>query len=157
MTWPAPHALERAVDAGVVTLDGQRVRAAHPLLAAAAKRHAAEEETRNLHRGLAEVVADEQRRALHLALATLTPDEGLAARLDVAAMRAAARGGTRRAVDLASHALRLTPPESSDVDRVLARVGTSRTQARSNASPSCSATAWRRCRPGPLGWRRTRC
>ena len=115
-----PEALERAVDAGVVTIEGERVRAAHPLLAAAAKRHAAEVESRDLHRGLAEVVTDEQRRALHLALATLTPDEALAARLDAAATRAAARGATRLAVDLASHALRLTPPESSDVDRVLA-------------------------------------
>jgi DNA-binding CsgD family transcriptional regulator len=115
-----PAALDAAVAAGVVTVDGERVRAAHPLLAAAAKRQAAEDEQRELHRGLAEVVADEQRRALHLALATTVPDEDLAAGLDAAAARAAARGATRLAIDLAGHAWRLTSPERSDVDRVLA-------------------------------------
>ena len=115
-----PAALDDAVAAGVVTVDGERVRAAHPLLAAAVKRQAAEDDQRQLHRGLAEVVADEQRRALHLALATTVPDEDLAADLDLAAARAAARGATRLAIDLAAHAWRLTPPERPDVDRVLA-------------------------------------
>jgi len=114
-----PGAPQGAVDAGVVTIDGDRVRASHPLLAAAAKRNAAEEERRELHRAVAEIVTDEQRRSLHLALATLAPDEDLAARISAAAELAAARGATRRAVDLATHALRLTPPETSDVERVL--------------------------------------
>ena len=113
-------ALDAAVHAGVVTIEGERVRPAHPLLAAAAQRQAPEEEKRHLHRGLADVVADEQRRALHLALATTTPDEDLAVRIDAAAARAAARGATRLAIDLAGHAWRLTPPDVSDVDRVLA-------------------------------------
>ena len=115
-----PVALRAAVDAGVVTVEGERVRAAHPLLAAAAKRQARAEDAQELHRRLAEVVADEQRRALHLALATTEPDEELARRLDAAAARAAARGATRLAVDMGAHALRLTPPGTSDVDRVLA-------------------------------------
>ena len=59
-------------------------------------------------------------RALHLALATTGHDEALAARLDAATAAAAARGATRLAIDLAAHAWRLTPPEVSDVDRVLA-------------------------------------
>ena len=105
-----PVALRAAVDAGVVTVEGERVRAAHPLLAAAAKRQARAEDTQELHRRLAEVVADEQRRSLHLALATTEPDEELARRLDAAAARAAARGATRLAVDMGAHALRLTPP-----------------------------------------------
>ena len=50
-----------------------------------------------MHRRLAELVADEERRALHLALATDTPDEELAARIEKAAERAAARGATRLA------------------------------------------------------------
>ena len=115
-----PAALDAAVEAGVVTVEGERVRPAHPLLAAAAQRLAAEQEKRDLHRGLAEVVADEQRQALHLALATTAPDEELATRLDGAAARAAARGATRLAINLAGHAWRLTPPDVSDVDRVLA-------------------------------------
>ncbi|HYO33609.1 MAG TPA: LuxR family transcriptional regulator [Nocardioidaceae bacterium] len=108
-----PDGLERALEAGVVVRDDERIRASHPLLAAASKRRATAEERRNLHRGLAEVVTDEQRQALHLALATLTADEGLAALIAAAAERAAARGATRLAVDLGSHALRLTPTDSS--------------------------------------------
>jgi DNA-binding CsgD family transcriptional regulator len=113
-------ALEAAVDAGVVVVDGDRIRAAHPLLAAAAQRQADPAEMRDLHRRLAEVAADEQRRALHLALASTEPDGELAARIDAAAAHAAARGATRLAIDLAAHAWRLTPPDDSDVDRVLA-------------------------------------
>jgi DNA-binding CsgD family transcriptional regulator len=113
-------ALQAAVDAGVVVVDGDRIRAAHPLLAAAAQRQADPAETRDLHRRLAEVAVDEQRRVRHLALASTEPDEELAARIDAAAAHAAARGATRLAIDLAAHAWRLTPPEVSDVDRVLA-------------------------------------
>jgi DNA-binding CsgD family transcriptional regulator len=112
-------ALDAAVGAGVVVADGMRARAAHPLLAAAALRHATEEQKCDLHEALAHVVIDQQRAALHLALATVTPDERLAERVSAAAELAAARGKTRLAVDLATHALRLTPPETSDVERVL--------------------------------------
>lgn len=116
-----PGVVETGVQAGVVVLDGERVRPAHPLLAAAAKRQAIESEKRELHLGLAQVVADEQRRALHLALATITPDEVLAERIAAAAELGAARGATRLAVDLATHALRLTPAGSSaEVARLLA-------------------------------------
>jgi len=113
-------ALDGAVEAGVVTVDGERVRVAHPLLAAAARRQAGEEERRDLHRRIAGVVVDEHRKVLHLALATPDADEELAARLDTAAADAAARGATRLAIDLAAHALRLTPAGTSDDERVLA-------------------------------------
>lgn len=105
----APEALDAAVDAGVVVVDGDRVRATHPLLAAAVKTHARTAEHRELHRELAEV-ADETLRARHLALATFRPDAALATRLAKAAADAAARGARREALELAEHALRLTPP-----------------------------------------------
>ena len=114
-----PDALEAAVEARIVTVDGEgsapRTRCSPPRPATFGRPG-----KRDLHRGLAEVVADEQRRALHLGLATTAPDEALATRLDVAAARAAARGATRLAINLADHAWRLTPPDVSDVDRVLA-------------------------------------
>lgn len=114
-------AVSSAVREGVAVLDGDRVRAAHPLLAAAAKRRVPEEFRQALHRELAAVVPDEQRRALHLALATTTAHEGLAGRLAAAADQATSRGATRLAVELGTHALRLTPPDSADhVDRTLA-------------------------------------
>ncbi len=95
-------ALQAAVDAGVVVVEGDRVRPAHPLLAAAAQKQAPDEEKREVHRRLADLVTDEQRRALHLALATTGHDEALAARLDAATAAAAARGATRLAIDLAA-------------------------------------------------------
>ena len=113
-------ALQSALDAGVVVVEGDRVRPAHPLLAAAAQKQAPDEEKREVHRRLADLVDGEQRRALHLALATTGHDEALATRIDAAAAAAAARGATRLAIDLAAHAWRLTPPDVSDVDRVLA-------------------------------------
>ena len=66
------------------------------------------------------MVVDEHRRVLHLALATPDADDALAARLDTVAADAAARGATRLAIDLAAHALRLTPSGVSDDERVLA-------------------------------------
>ena len=115
-----PAALDGAVDAGVVAVDGERVRAAHPLLAAVAKRNASDGARRDMHERVAELVVDEPRRALHLALATLVPDEELAERIATAADLAAARGAIRLAADLAAHALRLTPADRSDADRLLA-------------------------------------
>jgi DNA-binding CsgD family transcriptional regulator len=117
-------AVASAVQEGVVVLDGERVRASHPLLAAAASREAPVEERQELHRGLAAVVPDEQRRALHLALATRREDEELAARVAGAAELAAARGATRLAVQLGTHAVRLTEPGApAHDDRVLALGG----------------------------------
>jgi hypothetical protein len=104
-----PDALQRALDEAVVLVDGERVRAAHPLLAAAAKRHATPDQSRELHRALADVVTNEQGQALHLALATPEEDEELAARVAAAAELAAGRGTPRLAFELATHAVRLTP------------------------------------------------
>ncbi len=106
-------AVRAATDEGVVVTDGVRLRAAHPLLAAAAKRQSSAMEQQRLHLALADVVADEQRRAFHLALAAPGQDDGLAARVAAAAEVAAARGATLMAVELATHALRLTSEDSS--------------------------------------------
>ena len=117
-----PAAVDAAVASALVELDGERVRPVHPLLAAAAKRSADEATRMDLHRSLADVVSDEPRRALHLALASVDPREDLAARISRAAGLASARGQTRLAVDLAEHAYRLTPAETSSdlhADRVL--------------------------------------
>lgn len=106
-------AVDSAVRSGVVVLDGERARPAHPLFAAAASRQATARERRDLHRGIAEVVVTEQRRALHLALATAGESADLAATVAEASRLAAVRGSTRMAVELAGHALRLTPPDDA--------------------------------------------
>jgi DNA-binding CsgD family transcriptional regulator len=115
-----PGAVAQAQDSGVVAVDGERIRPAHPLLAEVARRSASGEDVRRLHTDLAAVVVDEQRRSLHLAIAAIEPDAGLAEELDDAVCRASARGATRLAVDLAAHALRLTPPGDPDAARVVA-------------------------------------
>ena len=69
-----PDVLEHASAAGVVDLDGERVRPAHPLLAEVARRAATADDVRRLHADLAAVVSDDQRRVLHLALAATEPD-----------------------------------------------------------------------------------
>jgi DNA-binding NarL/FixJ family response regulator len=114
-------AVADAVAAGVLVVEGDRVRAAHPLLATAARAGAAPAEQRALHLGLASVVTDAELRAHHLALGADAPDAGLASEVAAAAAHAAARGAAADAAGLAAHALRLTPPEAAErSERVLA-------------------------------------
>ena len=115
-----PVLLDEAVALGVLSVDGDRLRPAHPLFAAAAKSRARIAEQREMHRALADVVADEESRAVHLALAADHPDEELASALSAAVAGAAARGARHDAIVLAEHALRLTPPGSDQrVERLL--------------------------------------
>ncbi len=106
-------AVDDAVEGGVAVIDGDRIRAAHPLLAAAAHAALSRSELRDLHASLAEATADEAQRAAHQALASSGFDEDLAASVAVAAKRCAVRGARAQSVALAEHALRLTPPASS--------------------------------------------
>ena len=116
-----PLAIEDALTSGVLILDGNRVRASHALLAAAASAQSSAGERRELHLALAELLSDQVLRARHLAMATNAPDAGLAKELSAAAARAAGVGAVADAAELARHALRLTPPDSSEHDdRLLA-------------------------------------
>ena len=114
-------ALEDAIDAGVLVIDGDRVRPVHPLYAAAVRQRASRAELRAQHLALAELAGDEEIRAGHLALAADAPDERLAAPVAAAAESASARGARADAVVLAEHAVRLTPPDAdARIERVLA-------------------------------------
>jgi DNA-binding NarL/FixJ family response regulator len=116
-----PLAVQDAQVAGVLVAGGARVRASHPLLAAAAAGQAAAAERRELHRALGAAVGDPVLAARHRALAAAGPDAGLAAEVAGAAAAAAARGATADAVELAGHALRLTAAGSGEYDgRLLA-------------------------------------
>jgi hypothetical protein len=85
------------------------------------RKHSRAAERRELHLWLARTVADEGLRARHLALATEGPDASLAATVASAAAGASARGAAEESVELAEHALRLTPPDSAArSDRLLA-------------------------------------
>ena len=117
-----PLAVEDAETIGVLVADALRVRAAHPLLAAAAAAQSSARERRELHRVLGETVRDPVLRARHRALAASAPDAELADELSAAAAQAAARGGAQDAAELAGHALRLTAAGDSHRDgRLLAR------------------------------------
>ncbi|MGZ6670420.1 MAG: AAA family ATPase, partial [Solirubrobacteraceae bacterium] len=118
-------AVDDALHEGVVVLDGERVRAAHPLLAAVATKRSRVRERRDLHRALAAVMDEGPLRVLHMALASTGVDEALAAELVASAREASARGERQQAMELARHALRLTPPESAARgERVLALAAT---------------------------------
>jgi DNA-binding CsgD family transcriptional regulator len=117
-------AIEEACEAGLLAADGDRFRPSHPLLAAAARGSSTASERRQLHLLLARAVVDEELRVRHLALATLGPDGALAQTAADAAASAAARGARPDAVELAGHALRLTPDGADErPDRVLALAG----------------------------------
>lgn len=107
-----PLALEDSVAAGLLVVEGTRVRASHPLLAAAARRNSSAEERRDLHGALAQASGDEAMRARHLALATSRRDTVLAGKLSTVAADAVGRGAIHDAVAVAEHALRLTPAAS---------------------------------------------
>jgi hypothetical protein len=119
-----PGAIEDALAAGVVVMDGNRARAAHPLLAAAARRHSDPAERQARHLELAGVATEGERRARHLALGTPHPDEQLVRAVTAGASAAAARGAVREAAELGEHALRLTSPGSDErTHRVLTLAG----------------------------------
>jgi len=110
-----------ALEQGLVTADRGRLRPAHPLLGAVAAGRAEAGERRELHLQLAAGERDDERRARHLALGTAGEDEEIAAQASAAAERALRRGAVATAVELARHAVRLTPESSAERgERVLA-------------------------------------
>ncbi|HUP31721.1 MAG TPA: AAA family ATPase [Gaiellaceae bacterium] len=110
----AAGALQPAEEAGIVHLEGKRVRFEHPLLASGSLALLTESQRRRLHRRLADAVHDLEQRALHLALGWESPAEETAALLERAAQAAADRGAPQAAGELAEHAARLTPDERVD-------------------------------------------
>ena len=106
--------LGELVRAGLVAMDGDRVRLAHPLLATVIYDRVPSERRQELHAHLAETVPDPEERAHHLALAARHPDEAVAAALDDAARRARGRGAPEVAASLADQAIDCTPADASD-------------------------------------------
>lgn len=101
--------LERAARAGVIELDGDRVRFSHPLLASVCYDQTPPWRRRDAHARLATAINDSEERARHLALAAEGPDPAVAATLDEAAPHALARGAPAAAAELYEIAAQLTP------------------------------------------------
>jgi len=104
-------ALDYAVAAGVIELEGDRIRFTHPLVAAAVVSGAGPQRRRQIHARLAQVVIDPEERARHLALATEGTETEVAESLEQAAQRAARRGAPAVAAELAELAAQRTPTE----------------------------------------------
>jgi DNA-binding CsgD family transcriptional regulator len=120
-------ALDAAVQAELIELDGERVRFTHPLLAAEAYAAAGTERRRSIHRRVADLVDDVEERARHLALAAELPDSDVAEAVEGAASRAAARGAPEVAAELSALAVRLTP-QYAPADRLRRRLATADSQ-----------------------------
>ncbi len=119
------RALVEAERAGVVVIDGDRVRFAHPILSAASSASIPESRRPELHRAAAELADDPEERAHHLAAAARSPDAHVAAALEEAAERAWWRGAPDAAADLLREATRLTPPDDAGA-RTLRRIALGR-------------------------------
>jgi DNA-binding CsgD family transcriptional regulator len=100
-----------ALEAGVLELEGERLRFTHSLLASAVLVRTPPAKRRRLHARLAELVPGTEARARHLALAVVGPDPVVADELEAAARQTRARGAPAGAAELAEQALRLTPPD----------------------------------------------
>jgi DNA-binding CsgD family transcriptional regulator len=106
--------LDAAFRAGVLAEDGELLRFAHPLLAAAAYEALPPHRRREAHARLAAIVDDPEERSRHLAAATVAPDAAVAAALDAGARAADSRGAPSAAGELLERAASLTPADDRE-------------------------------------------
>jgi ATP/maltotriose-dependent transcriptional regulator MalT len=107
----AEASLERALQAELVEIRGDRVRFAHPLIGTVLASSVLPAKRRAMHRRLAEMAASDEERARHLALGSDGPDETVASSLENAAALAERRGASEDAAELLELALELTPDD----------------------------------------------
>ncbi|MFF4273481.1 AAA family ATPase [Streptomyces sp. NPDC001536] len=116
-----PDVWAPAEQAGLVRVEGGRVRLRHPLVRSAVHRAATFAERREAHLTLAAALAREpDRRAWHLAAAALGPDEDIARVLAESARRFQHRGGHAAAATALERAAELTPDKRERARRLLA-------------------------------------
>ena len=99
--------LESVETDGIVSIVGNRVRFAHPLLARGVYTDATPATRRAMHRMLGELEVEPELKARHLALATATKDDATLAALDAAADSARTRGAPAAAAELLDLAIGL--------------------------------------------------
>jgi DNA-binding CsgD family transcriptional regulator/tetratricopeptide (TPR) repeat protein len=99
--------LEAAERHGIVSIEGNRIRFAHPLLAGGVYTDAPPTQRRTMHRRIAGIVDELELRARHLALASTTGDPETLQALDDAAASAHARGAPAAAAELLELAIAL--------------------------------------------------
>lgn len=99
--------LELAEGKGIISIDGNRIHFAHPLLARGVYTEATPAERRAMHRRLADIVDEPELRARHLALAAIRGDDLTLRALDKAAESARLRGAPVAAAELTDLAIGL--------------------------------------------------
>lgn len=123
---------------GIVTLDGERIRFSHPILAAAVYGSMPAQRRRELHRAVAMLSDDMEERARNLATAADGPDPHVALVLEGAAEQAWRRGAPDAAADLLRLACRLTPETDAEA-WVLRRIAYGRLLHIAGDSPAAVA------------------
>ncbi len=108
---PCDQGLPPALEARIVTLDGDRVRFTHPLLAAGAYETADPLRRAEVHARLAELLERPEARAWQLAASVDEPDEAVAIVLEEAARGVRSLGAPRPAALLLDRARELTPAD----------------------------------------------
>jgi DNA-binding CsgD family transcriptional regulator len=106
--------LEEAKAAGILEIDGDRVRFAHPLLASAVYWSSSDADRRHAHARIAELANEIEERARHLALANDAADARVASLVEAAADVAMRRGAPVDAAELFELAYERTPVEDAD-------------------------------------------
>ena len=109
------RSLGPALRDGVLQIDHERVRFAHPLLASAVLADTPPARLRELHRALSVAAESAEARAQHRARSSEGPDEEAADALDAAATRSRLRGAPIAAGELLEAARAITPPEQATV------------------------------------------
>jgi predicted ATPase len=109
--------LEAAERNGIVSIEGNRIRFTHPLLAGGVYADASPMRRRLMHRRLAGVVDELELRARHLALASTTGDPETLEALDDAAASAQARGAPAAAAELLELATALGIRSRAELER----------------------------------------
>lgn len=99
--------LETVESTGIVTVDGNRVRFTHPLLASGVYTDAGPTARRAMHRTMGALETQPELKARHLALASASGDEEIFTALDQAADSARARGAPAAAAELVDLAIGL--------------------------------------------------
>jgi DNA-binding CsgD family transcriptional regulator len=99
--------LEEPESDGIVSIEGNRVRFSHPLLARGVYTQAGAPARRRMHRALAEVEPLPELKARHMALGASSADPPVLAALDTAAEVARTRGAPAAAAELIDLARRL--------------------------------------------------
>jgi DNA-binding CsgD family transcriptional regulator len=106
--------LHEALAAGIIEVEGERVRFTHPLIGSIVYSEASPAQRRELHAHLARLADDVEERARHLSLAETGRDAAIATLLEQAAMGAHRRGAPDAAADLLERAAALTPEGAND-------------------------------------------